>query len=97
MPNEYNGPNRDDPPSQRKRTPHNPSVHDAMKIFSAQFLSAKAAGDELGLSENTMRKYCQDGCFTNTQRFGGEWVISRFDIEWWRQNRQGKSGRPVSE
>lgn len=73
-----------------------PSVAvDIERIKATVFCTAEAA-EFLGLAINTMRKYCQDGCFPNADRFGNEWMIPRHDVYWWKNNRQGKLGRPSS-
>lgn len=86
-------------PSEERRknkrcTPVNLETQSAIRRFEAEFISTTEAAAELGLTINTMRKYCQDGCFTNTKVFGFEWVISRYDVDWWKEHRRGRMGRP---
>lgn len=93
MPTETNG------PGQKKKTtirctPVNLDTQAAIRRFQAEFMTTAEAAAQLGLTINTMQKYCQDGIFTNSKIFGGEWVISRYDLDWWKLNRQGKRGRP---
>jgi hypothetical protein len=94
MPKDTNGPGRKDGKKNVRHTPVNLDTQAAIRRFKADFVSTRVAAEELGLAENTMRKYCQDGCFSNTQVFGGEWVVSRYDVDWWKANRRGKIGRP---
>ena len=94
MPSETNGPGGQDRKKNVRTTPSNIETQEAIRQFEAEFMSTRAAAKELGLAENTMRKYCQDGCFTNTKIFGSEWVVSRYDVDWWKENRRGRIGRP---
>ena len=94
MPKDTNGPGRKDGKKNVRHTPVNLDTQAAITRFEADFVSTREAAEELGLAENTMRKYCQDGCFSNTKIFGFEWVISRYDLDWWKQNRRGRIGRP---
>lgn len=97
MPTGTNGPARKEKKSTIRCTPVNLDTQAAMRRFEAEFVSTADAAEILGLSLNTMQKYCQDGCFSNTKVFGGEWVISRFDLDWWKENRLGKLGRPRTD
>jgi len=76
------------------RPPKIPAIAvDLKKIKDVIFCTSEAA-KYLGLSINTMRKYCQDGYFANADRFGNEWMIPRHDVYFWETNRKGKLGRP---
>jgi len=93
MPTETNGPGSQTLKKTRK-TPFNIETQVQERQFRSVFLSTAEAATILGLSVATMRKYCQDGCFTNTFIFGSEWLVSMYDVQWWKQNRKGRLGRP---
>lgn len=60
----------------------------------SQIMCTAEAAEELELTMNTVRKYCQDGCFPQAGVFGHEWLIPKADVLWWKHNRRGKMGKP---
>ena len=94
MPTPVNGPQNARKHLKIKTTPMNLDVQSALRRFKADFLTTEEAAEETGLQASTIRKYCQDGCFTNTKVFGNEWMVSRFDLDWWVKHRLGRLGRP---
>ena len=97
MPTETNGRNRKDPKPSTRQTPRNKDVDVYFAKLRRDFKPISEAAKAMGLAYNTLRKYCQDGIFSNAQDFGREWVISQDDIDWWVANRRGRVGRPPKE
>lgn len=94
MPTKTNGRNKKRMRSGVTTTPRVASIDQFFSALKQAFLPISEAAIEMGLAKNTLRKYCQEAIFSNAQAFGREWVISRNDIDWWKENRQGKVGRP---
>lgn len=44
-----------------------------------ELLSVKQAAEELGLSENRVREFCQEGRFG--EKVGHQWIITRAELE----------------
>lgn len=79
------------------KTPKMPNLQQQLAMLLSSVYSVPQAAAELGLEDNTIRKYAQDGCFSNAASFGYEWMIPAFDIQWWKDNRKGRVGRPKSQ
>ena len=94
MPTKTNGPRHVRKQMRIRTTPMNLEVQSQLRQMQAHFMTTEQAGRELGLEQTTIRKYCSDGCFSNTKVFGNDWLVSRYDVDWWKENRKGKRGRP---
>jgi len=52
------------------------------------------AAEMLGLSEETTRRYCNQGVFKYAEKLRRDWLIPIYEIEEYRRTRLGKVGRP---
>jgi response regulator of citrate/malate metabolism len=74
--------------------PRHQDIDRIYNAFKDEFKPSMEAAKAIGLSKNTIQRYCQDHILTNAQEFGRDWAVSRVDIDWWKENRKGKVGRP---
>lgn len=56
-----------------------------------EILSPAEAAQELGITEGTVRRYCQDGRLG--RKFGRVWLITRLQLEEFKEQRR-PPGRP---
>ncbi len=79
---------------QVKKTPFNAAAKARAAGFKATFLTVLESAKYVGLAPATMRKYCQCQCFRNAFIVGDEYLIPVEDLDWWKDNRKGRVGRP---
>lgn len=70
-------------------------------IDTRDYVSCSEAADELGLSTDSVRKYCnndKDGKTPSIKglQIGREWLISKSEIARYKKERNGR-GRPSNE